>query len=125
MVGWELSVIAMLKKSLRLKKKEDFDRVFREGRAIFFEEIVCRFLEKPSGTFRVGFSLSKKQLPLAVDRNRFRRVLSALMAAEKKSWPKTLDVVFSLRRKPKTLSRDAASPALAYFQKAIENIRKK
>lgn len=115
----------MLKKSLRLKKKEDFDRVFRNGHVIFFEEIACRFLKKPEGGFRLGFSLSKKQLPRAVDRNRFRRVFSALMTEAREVWPGATDVVFSLRRKTKVLGKKEYAPAFEYLLKAINTAHKK
>lgn len=114
----------MFKKSLRIRKKEDFDKVFRFGRVVFFEEIACRSLRKMSGDFRLGFSLSKKHLPRAVDRNRFRRVVSALVAEKKAACPPATDVVFSLRRKPRALSQKACAPAVVYFLKEISRNHK-
>ncbi|MFZ2299803.1 MAG: ribonuclease P protein component [Candidatus Moraniibacteriota bacterium] len=90
----------MLKKGLRLRKKEDFDRVFRSGKPLFFNEIGCRYLEnKPS--LRLGFSFSKKHIPLATKRNRLRRVLSEAFSQFRDRWPESGDIVFFTVRKPK------------------------
>src|SRR3989344_1459067 len=75
----------MLKKGLRLRKKEDFDRVFRSGKPLFFNEIGCRYLEGGS-SLRLGFSFSKKHLPLAVDRNRLRRGLFSAQGGVARAW---------------------------------------
>lgn len=90
----------MLKKGFRLRKKEDFDRVFRCGKPLFFDEIGCRYL-KDAPSVRLGFSLSKKYLPLAVDRNRMKRVFSEVFYEHKEEWPTGGDVLFFLIKKPK------------------------
>lgn len=97
----------MLKKGFRLRKKEDFDKVFRFGKPLFFEEIGCRYL-KESPLLRLGFSLSKKYLPLAVDRNRLRRVLSQAFYERQEVWPKTGDMLFFLLTKPKEMTIERA-----------------
>lgn len=83
----------MLKKGFRLRKKEDFNRVFRSGKPLFFSEIGCRYLEGASPV-RLGFSLSKKHLPTAVARNRVRRVLSEAFFERQSEWPETGDIIF-------------------------------
>lgn len=83
----------MLKKGSRLRKKEDFDRVFRSGKPLFFTEIGCRYLAGPTPV-RLGFSLSKKHLPTAVERNRVRRILSEAFFERQSEWPETGDIVF-------------------------------
>ena len=92
----------MLKKGFRLRKKEDFDRVFRCGKPLFFDEIGCRYL-KNAPSLRLGFSISKKYLPLAVDRNRLRRVFSSVFYEHKEEWPQGGDVLFFLLNKPKNI----------------------
>ena len=92
----------MLKKGFRLRKKEDFDRVFRSGKPLFFNEIGCRYLLSGS-SLRLGFSFSKKHLPLAVDRNRLRRVLSEAFFQLKNEWPES-DVIFFTLKKTKKIS---------------------
>ncbi len=90
----------MLKKGFRLRKKEDFDQVFRFGKPLFFEEIHCRYLHNGE-VFQIGFSLSKKYVPLAVHRNRIRRVISQAMYEYQSAWPKGGKIVFFLSNKPK------------------------
>ena len=103
----------MLKKALRLQKKEDFDRIFRLGRPIFFGPLALRYSAKKSPGFRLGFSLSKKYLPRAVERNRLRRVLSELMAEKRSEWPESADVVICLRRRPAAISKKDLDPAVS------------
>jgi len=90
----------MLKKGFRLRKKEDFNQVFRFGKPLFFEEIGCRYM-KGKENFKVGFSFGKKYLPLAVHRNRIRRVLSQAISEYQSVWPKSGQMVFFLSKKPK------------------------
>ena len=97
----------MLKKGLRLRKKEDFERVFRSSKPLFFNEIGCRYLAS-SSPLRLGFSLSKKYLPLAVERNRLRRVLSEAFFQLKEVWPKGGDIVYFAFKKPKKVSIETA-----------------
>ena len=97
----------MLKKCLRLRKKEDFERVFRFGKPLFFSEIACRCLAGDPGV-RLGFSFSKKHLPLAVGRNRLRRVLSEAFFQLKEEWPKGGDIVFFTVRKPEKIDMETA-----------------
>lgn len=97
----------MLKKSFRLRKKEDFDKVFRSGKTLFLREIGCRYL---AGTrpVRLGFSLSAKYLPTAVARNRLRRVLSGAFFERRAEWPETGDIVFFAAKKFPGISMDEA-----------------
>ncbi len=67
----------MLKKEERLQTKEDFERVFRRGKPLFFGAVGCKIARNDLGYIRLGFSLSKKHLATAVERNRLRRVLAA------------------------------------------------
>jgi len=66
----------MLKKALRLKTKEDFERVFRKGKPLFFGAIGCKIVSNALPNLRLGFSFSKKHIPLASSRNRLRRIIS-------------------------------------------------
>lgn len=108
----------MLKKGFRLRKKEDFDRVFRFGKPLFFEEIGCKYLLE-AHSLRLGFSFSKKNLPLAVDRNRLRRVLSQAFYEYQAEWPKSGDILFFLVKKPKKLTISQARDIVERLFKAI------
>lgn len=110
----------MLKKGFRLRKKEDFERVFRFGKPLFFSEIGCRYLVNDK-FLRLGFSFGKKHLPLAVDRNRLRRVLSEAFFEAKKEWPKSVDIVFFTVRKPKKV---AIAEARKIINTLFQNFKK-
>lgn len=58
----------------RLKKNRDFRRVFQRGKSVATGKLVLYWFERRSGTFRVGFSVSKK-IGNAVERNRIKRLL--------------------------------------------------
>jgi ribonuclease P protein component len=122
----------MLKKSLRLRGKEDFNRIFRYSKPIFFNEIGCRYLSRatreitPShNPLRVAFSFSKKHLPLAIQRNRLRRVLSEAIFQLKDEWPENVDIVFFVRKKPQNSSATKSLPIIRYFLEQIKENQKR
>lgn len=86
----------MLKKSQRLRTKEDFERVFRKGTPLFFGILGCKVVKNDLDRLRLGFSFSKKHVDKAVSRNRLRRVVSAAFVAsltmDKMNVP--VDIVF-------------------------------
>lgn len=65
-----------LPKKNRLSKKKDIDRVFKNGRTVKGSSLFIKLLDSPIGYFRFAFIIPSKYLPLAVDRNRARRILS-------------------------------------------------
>ncbi|MCL6627074.1 ribonuclease P protein component [Alicyclobacillus shizuokensis] len=58
----------------RLKQNRDFRRVFNRGRSAAARRLVVYWCPNRLGTFRVGFSVSKK-VGKAVERNRLKRLL--------------------------------------------------
>lgn len=99
----------MLEKGFRLRKKEDFDRVFQKGKPLFFGEIACRIAPNGLTHFRLGFSFTKKHLSLAVERNKLRRIISA--AFEKAEGEKeSVDIVFFTLKKPKKIDSETFRP---------------
>lgn len=127
----------MLKKSLRLRKKEDFDRIFRHSKPVFFNEIGCRYLfratqkvlpqELPNqSSLRAGFAFSKKHLSLAIQRNRLRRVLSEALFQLKDEWPENVDMVFFTVKKPQNIIDTKASlPIIKYFLGRVKEDQKR
>jgi ribonuclease P protein component len=63
-----------MRRELRLRRRNDFDAVFRKGRAWHNELLVLRAVPNTLGHNRYGFITSKK-LGKAVVRNRVRRRL--------------------------------------------------
>lgn len=109
----------MLKKGFRLRKKEDFDNVFRFGKPLFFGEIGCKYLANKE-SLRLGFSLSKKHLANAVDRNRLKRRLTAAFGRLQAEWP-AADIVFFTTKKPQD---DSFETLLAIAEQSLQRINK-
>lgn len=64
----------MLKKTYRLKRRQDFRRVYQRGKSTANRAFVLCWRPNRSGVPRIGFSVSKK-IGKAVERNKVRRKL--------------------------------------------------
>ena len=85
-------------KSLRLLKHADFQAVYEQGKKHFSGNVTAFYRErKDSGAPRVGFAVGKA-LGGAVERNRIRRRLRAVVAARLVLLRRPLDVVVHPRR---------------------------
>lgn len=60
----------------RLKKRKDFDIVFRRGKAIKGRFLLTKYTYQSGMSPRIGFVVSTKVARLAVTRNRIRRFLA-------------------------------------------------
>jgi ribonuclease P protein component len=101
----------MLAKGFRLKRNEDFSKVFRFGRPFFVGLIGCKVLSERNSDTRVGFSFSKKLFPKAAKRNRVKRIFSHVVERNKKFLPDDMNIIFFYGKKPekieyKSISRD-------------------
>jgi len=65
-----------LNKKNRLKKKLDFEDVFRKGRAVKGSFLFIKYKKTTLGIARFGFVVSTKVAKKAVERNKVRRILS-------------------------------------------------
>lgn len=97
-----------------MRKKQDFDKVFRSGKTLFFNEVACRYWAQ-SPLWRIGFSFGKKHLPLAIERNRLRRLLSEALYALKDEWPTQGDVVFFTVKKPKKINKEISQSMVRHL----------
>ena len=113
----------MLKKSQRLRTKEDFERVFRKGTPLFFGVLGCRVVKNDLGRLRLGFSFSKKHVDTAVSRNRLRRVISAAFVASLGAGrvSPSVDVVFFTVKK---LGKNDMLSVASQAQSVVEYINK-
>ena len=68
----------MLPKANRLKKKKEFEVVFKKGKTIKEEFLLAKILQKNKNYKKFAFAVSKKISNKAVVRNKIRRRLSAL-----------------------------------------------
>lgn len=62
-------------KRARLLSAAQFDAAFKQGRRINVGQFTAVIAANTLGHARLGFALSKKHMPHAVDRNRARRLL--------------------------------------------------
>jgi len=81
----------------RLRKNEEFQRVFRHGQSAANRQFVVYALPRSEGgTFRVGVSVSKK-LGKAVVRNRLKRLIKEAVRAHADKIRPGVDVVLIAR----------------------------
>lgn len=67
----------MLPKESRLTEDKDFSLIYKKGQRISGNILRISILRTNQNTARFGFVIAKKDLPLAVARNRVKRVLRA------------------------------------------------
>ena len=63
----------------RLKKKRDFNRIFKEGRAVKGDFLFIKFLKNNQELSRFGIIVPAGVFAKPVDRNRIKRVLSEVL----------------------------------------------
>jgi len=100
----------MLQKRLRLKRNEDFSKVFRFGKPFYVREIACKAVIQNDKQTLVGFSFSKKLFPKASKRNRVKRLFSDVIEKKFDLLPTGVNIVFYYTRRPnKTVYRDISA----------------
>jgi len=80
-----------------IKKREEFQKVYKYGKSVAGKSVVIYFLENGVGYCRFGFSVSKK-LGKAVTRNRVRRILKEVCRLRKDLFPPGKDYIIVARR---------------------------
>jgi len=83
----------MLRKDQRLKKKKDFDLVFKKGSGFKESFLILKFLPSHSGKNRFGIVVAQKVSKKAVARNKIKRRLRALIRAAEPQFKKRVDAV--------------------------------
>lgn len=68
----------------RLKKKKDFDLVFKKGKAVNGSFLFIKYVKSEFDYPRLGFVVAAKFAPKAVIRNKVRRLFSGIV------WPELL-----------------------------------
>lgn len=66
----------MLPRPNRLRKTNDFKRVFKNGKGVQIDNVFIKVRPSKGKATRIGIIVSKKVAKKAVDRNRIRRILS-------------------------------------------------
>lgn len=84
----------MLPKINRIKKKKDFEEVFKNGAGFKIPSLILRVVKNRLEFSRVGIIVSQKVSKKAVERNKIRRRLSEITRAEFENIKPGFDLVF-------------------------------
>ena len=106
-----------LNKKNRLKKKRDFEDVFKKGKAVKGSFLFIKHRKNNLGVPRFGFAVSAKIAKKAVERNKIRRILSEAV----RSIIDDLDghdvIVFAARKITAVSRKDIAEDFLGVLKK--------
>jgi ribonuclease P protein component len=108
----------MLSQTHRLKKKKDFDRIFKKGKGLREGFLFVKAVQNGLADSRFGFVVGQKVSKKATTRNVIKRKLRALMRERLPKITKGLDIVIVvLGTIPKNDN--------AIIEKTVDNIFKK
>lgn len=102
----------------RLLTPQAFDRVFKQGKRMAVGPLLAVIAPNDAQEARIGFALSRKASPHAVQRNRLRRVLRERFRLARAHWH-AVDVVITQRGKLE--SRAAEQTALDALWKTLDH----
>ncbi|MFA5070265.1 MAG: ribonuclease P protein component [Patescibacteria group bacterium] len=88
----------MLVAKYRLKRRTDFQKIYRYGHYFFTPFLVLRTLPNKEGNPRFAEVISAKVAPKAVTRNRFKRQLSEIIRHHLGNFAPGLDYVFAAKK---------------------------
>jgi len=83
----------MLLKENRLRRKKDFDNVFKDGRSFKEDFLILRIGKNNLSEIRFGFIVSQKISKKATVRNKIKRRISELIRQKIEKFKKGFDVI--------------------------------
>lgn len=87
-----------MQKKLRLRNREDFSRIYRNGKSFANSQFVVYWSRQhQSDPFRLGVSASKK-IGNAVVRNRMRRLVKEIVRHQQERIVEKLDIIVIVRK---------------------------
>lgn len=108
-----------LNKKNRLKKKKDFETVFKKGKAVRGNFLFGKYYKNDLGIPRIAFVVSLKVSKKAVIRNRIRRIISEVVS-KNLSKVQPSDIIMIADKKILTASKDEIA---SDTEKIINSIR--
>jgi len=84
-------------KAYRLITASDYSQVFKNPKKVSTPELLFLFSKNNQVSSRLGLAIAKKQLPLAVDRNRIKRLIRESFR-EQRSRLSSVDIVVIARK---------------------------
>ena len=113
-----------MKKRQRVKKNDDFQKVFKKGKSFANRQFVVYFLEKEGQTeFRVGLSVSKK-LGNAVTRNQIKRYIRQSIHELKDELKQNMDYVIIARQPAATMDFHEVKQSLQHVLRIAKVLKK-
>jgi len=112
----------MLPLKNRLKKKKDFEKVFREGKSVKGPTTYFRILKTKEPSPRIGFIVSKKVSLKAVERNKIRRRLRESVREVLDTLKGGLDIIIIASPRIKKSSFDEIREEIEKGFKNINNV---
>jgi ribonuclease P protein component len=88
--------LSSFSRKYRLVTKQDFQSVFAKPRKIAYKYLLVLYQDNQKSYSRLGITVAKKRLKLAVDRNRFKRITRESFKVYK-DLLKGLDIVVLIR----------------------------
>jgi len=88
-----------LPKENRIKNKKDIDGIFKKGRTVKSSSLFIRFLDNKKDYSRVALIVPAKNVYLAVDRNKIKRMLYGELAKNRSLLKRGLDVIVVVNKK--------------------------
>jgi ribonuclease P protein component len=85
----------------RLRKRNDFNRVYKRGRAVFSQNLTLRYIRNNFAQTRIGILVNKSFSQRAVQRNKMKRIIREAVREYLTSIEPNFDIVISCARKEK------------------------
>lgn len=114
----------MLSQQNRLKRADDIAKVFRQGTGFHSSFFSAKYSQRLGGEpTRLAFSLGKKHVPKAVDRNRIKRMIIGELQKVPDFFTIGVDVVFFLTKSVSSQERQNLKESIKSFLKSVQQRR--
>ncbi|WAA12296.1 ribonuclease P protein component [Fervidibacillus halotolerans] len=105
-----------MKKKYRIKKNEEFQRIFKKGKSAANRQFIIYRLENERDHFRIGLSVSKK-IGNAVVRNRIKRYIRQVFHELEQEIRPSYDLIIIARKPAKDMDYHEVKQSLIHVLK--------